>query len=220
MDTPTEEPLPEDRDGFRFRGGHVALELAATLAARRKVEPRELLETPADLDRWLLSSGLARTAPRATAVDVALARVLREAIYALAAGPGTRAARESLNAAAALPAARPQLGASDELLREGNAKELLATIAREAVELLGGPQRERIRQCKGEGCALLFLDLSRTGARRWCSMAGCGNRAKARAFRRRAGNRSPTSRQSDPAPRARPSGSASAASPQPPPPSA
>jgi predicted RNA-binding Zn ribbon-like protein len=182
------QDLPEDRDGFRFRGGHVALDLAATLAARRKAEPRELLASPADLDRWLVSSGLTPSPPRATLADVELARELREAIYALASGQGTRAAREALNAGAALPAACPQLGASGELLREGNAQGLLATIAREAVELFGGPEHERIRQCEGDGCAILFLDLSRSGARRWCSMAGCGNRAKARAFRRRAGS--------------------------------
>lgn len=60
-----------------------------------------------------------------------------------------------------------------------------AGALREAVELLGGPERERIRACEGEGRALLFLDLSRFGARRWCSMSGCGNRAEARALRER-----------------------------------
>ncbi|TAL94280.1 MAG: hypothetical protein EPN73_18145 [Paraburkholderia sp.] len=28
-------------------------------------------------------------------------------------------------------------------------------------------------------CSWLFLDLSRSRSRRWCSMATCGNRAKA-----------------------------------------
>jgi predicted RNA-binding Zn ribbon-like protein len=70
-------------------------------------------------------------------------------------------------------------------VREGDARALLATIAREAVELFGGPARSRIHTCEGEGCAILFLDLSRSGGRRWCSMSGCGNRAKARAFRKR-----------------------------------
>ena len=58
---------PEDRDGFRFRGGHVALDLAATLGARLKAQPRELLAAPADLDRWLVSAGLAEREPGATA---------------------------------------------------------------------------------------------------------------------------------------------------------
>jgi predicted RNA-binding Zn ribbon-like protein len=176
---------PEDRDGFRFRGGHVALDLAATLGGRLKDQPRELLATPADLDRWLVSSGLAQRPPGATGDDVQLARELREAIYAIASGKGGPAERERLNEIAALPAARPQLDASGHLALEGDARELLTTIAREAVELFGGPARTRIHACEGESCAILFLDLSRSGARRWCSMSGCGNRAKARAFRKR-----------------------------------
>ena len=185
MESETKEQVPEDRDGFRFRGGHVALDLAATLAARRKETPRELLETPADLDRWLVSSGLAGKAPHATREDVELARGLREAIYALASGRRSSVAREVLNSVAGRPAAQPRLTASGQLVREGSAGQYLATIAGLGVELLGGADRTRIRQCEGEGCALLFLDLSRSGGRRWCSMQGCGNRAKAREFRKR-----------------------------------
>ena len=177
--------LPEDRDGFRFRGGHPALDLTATLAGRKKAESRELLASADDLDRWLVSSGLAAGAPHATRDDVGVARDLREAIYALASGRASKPARETLNAVARLPAARPKLSASGKLVREGSAAELLATIAGQGVELLGGPERARIRQCEGETCTILFLDLSRSGARRWCSMQGCGNRAKARAFRER-----------------------------------
>ena len=180
-----EKPIPEDRDGFRFRGGHVALDLAATLAARLKDQPRELLGAPADLDRWLVSSGLAERAPGATGADVETARALREAIYALASGRPSSAARTTLNAIAAQPPARPRLSPSGERIIEGSAGELLATIAGLAIALIGGPDRNRIRLCEGEGCAILFLDLSRSGVRRWCSMAGCGNRAKARAFRER-----------------------------------
>ncbi len=40
--------------------------------------------------------------------------------------------------------------------------------------------RERIRACAGHDCVLHFYDTSRAGKRMWCSMAGCGNRAKAR----------------------------------------
>jgi predicted RNA-binding Zn ribbon-like protein len=44
----------------------------------------------------------------------------------------------------------------------------------------------RIRACEGQGCVLWFADTSRNATRRWCSMAACGNRAKARAHYRRA----------------------------------
>ncbi|MEV5434825.1 CGNR zinc finger domain-containing protein [Streptomyces sp. NPDC052682] len=38
---------------------------------------------------------------------------------------------------------------------------------------------DRIRGCAHEACILHFFDTSRNGTRRWCSMAACGNRAKA-----------------------------------------
>lgn len=38
---------------------------------------------------------------------------------------------------------------------------------------------DRIRRCAHPNCVLWFLDTTRNGTRRWCSMAGCGNRAKA-----------------------------------------
>ena len=179
------EPLAEDRDGFRFRGDHLALDLTATLAARLKDQPRELLERAVDLDRWLVSSGLAGGAPQASTQDVDTARELREAIYALLSGRPSVAARATLNAVAALRPARPQLSATGRLQMTGTASEYLATIAGSAIELLGSADRDRIRQCEGDGCAIVFLDLSRSGRRRWCSMSGCGNRAKARTFRER-----------------------------------
>ncbi|WP_406117337.1 CGNR zinc finger domain-containing protein [Streptomyces virginiae] len=43
----------------------------------------------------------------------------------------------------------------------------------------------RIRKCANPPCPLHFLDTSRKGQRRWCSMAVCGNRAKARRHRTR-----------------------------------
>ncbi|MDX2393862.1 CGNR zinc finger domain-containing protein [Streptomyces sp. DK15] len=52
------------------------------------------------------------------------------------------------------------------------------TAARNYLDLLvAGP--DRIRKCAAESCVLHFHDVSRNGTRRWCSMAACGNRAKA-----------------------------------------
>jgi predicted RNA-binding Zn ribbon-like protein len=42
-----------------------------------------------------------------------------------------------------------------------------------------GERPERIRACSNPECILHFYDVSKNGTRRWCSMAGCGNRAKA-----------------------------------------
>jgi len=181
--------LPEDRGGFRFRGGCVALDLAGTLQARLKPEPRDLLAEPRDVDRWLVLSGMVAVSPGATMGDLETARALREAIYALAVtlghGAFDRSALGVLNGCAASPAAIPTLQGDGRVTLRGSVAELLATIAREAVELFGGADAGRIHQCQAPVCTLFFLDTSRSGERKWCSMAACGNKAKVAEFRRR-----------------------------------
>jgi predicted RNA-binding Zn ribbon-like protein len=47
----------------------------------------------------------------------------------------------------------------------------------------------RLRRCPADDCAWAFWDSSAKGTRRWCTMRVCGNRAKARTFARRRGDR-------------------------------
>jgi predicted RNA-binding Zn ribbon-like protein len=54
-----------------------------------------------------------------------------------------------------------------------------AWVAAEDFLRLLDDRPERIRHCANTGCVLHFYDVSKNGTRRWCSMAGCGNRAKA-----------------------------------------
>jgi predicted RNA-binding Zn ribbon-like protein len=179
--------LPEDRDGFRFRGGCNAIDLPATLQARLSGSPRELLNSPDDLARWLVSAGLAGKPPKATPKDLATVRALREAIYVLA---GTRDgaeadfARKALNRIAAGIPAVPRLQVDGTMRLEGAASALLVTLAREAVQLFSNAA-DLIRQCQSSNCTIYFVDTSRRGDRRWCSMSACGNKAKVREFRRR-----------------------------------
>jgi predicted RNA-binding Zn ribbon-like protein len=42
-----------------------------------------------------------------------------------------------------------------------------------------------VKACEGHPCTLMFVDRTRGRARRWCSMAACGNRAKQAAHRNR-----------------------------------
>ena len=183
--------LPEDRDGFRFRGGSIALDLAATLQARRSAAPRELLRTPADLDRWLISSGLASTRPRATRADLKTAHTLREAIFMLAARVAETsfdpAACMVLNQIAGRRAAWPTLSEDGQVELRGDADALLATLAQDAVRLFG-TEAHRIRRCESETCSIYFVDTSRSARRRWCSMSACGNKAKVSALRSRKRN--------------------------------
>lgn len=76
--------------------------------------------------------------------------------------------------------------------REQRLEWLLAAVARSAAELVAEGPRARVRKCGNPKCVLYFYDASRTGRRRWCSMAVCGNRSKVAAFakrKRRAGSR-------------------------------
>lgn len=65
--------------------------------------------------------------------------------------------------------------------------ELLQPIAEAAADLICHQDFRLIRSCEGSACTLLFLDRTRAHSRRWCSMAACGNRAKAAAYRARKG---------------------------------
>jgi len=63
---------------------------------------------------------------------------------------------------------------------------LLMPIAEAMGDLVCENDFTLVRRCEGPACSLFFLDISKGHARRWCSMALCGNRAKAAAHRARA----------------------------------
>ena len=67
----------------------------------------------------------------------------------------------------------------------------LARLADPLVRELTGGHPERIRICDNDTCRWVFYDTSRTGRRRWCDMATCGNRAKAARHRARAKGSTP-----------------------------
>jgi predicted RNA-binding Zn ribbon-like protein len=62
---------------------------------------------------------------------------------------------------------------------------LLGPIAWSAAELLTSEQLPSLRECAGEACGWLFLDLSKNHSRRWCAMNDCGGREKARRYYQR-----------------------------------
>ena len=62
---------------------------------------------------------------------------------------------------------------------------LLYPVLTAATDLLTSVSRGLVRQCADAGCGWLFLDRSNAHKRRWCSMADCGNRNKARKYYRR-----------------------------------
>ncbi|WP_433732384.1 CGNR zinc finger domain-containing protein [Nocardia sp. CA-129566] len=120
------------------------------------------------------------------------ARRLRESIRALIdsarQGIGSPAsARQAVNAAAALPPPSPALAADGRVVWHAGDPigATLSLIARDALDLTSSPLLARVRQCAGADCGALFVDTSRPGVRRWCSMNTCGNRAKKEAMKTR-----------------------------------
>lgn len=67
---------------------------------------------------------------------------------------------------------------------EAFASLMIPVVESAAASLMLG-DLQRIRKCQRQGCQRVFLDETRNGARRWCDMSRCGNRAKAARFRER-----------------------------------
>jgi predicted RNA-binding Zn ribbon-like protein len=82
----------------------------------------------------------------------------------------------------------PKDGETSELVRARHwhdPQQLLVPAAEAAARLLTTGDRSLVRHCEGPTCTLWFYDRTKSHRRRWCSMAVCGNRAKARTHRER-----------------------------------
>jgi predicted RNA-binding Zn ribbon-like protein len=178
-------------------GGRPALDFVNTRRERWQRDVECLLSVD-EVVTWLMRAGLLAQPMRAPASVLAEARELREAI-----DTGVRAAvaRRAPDPAAvalidqwlALAGSRPALVAgaggypvlSERDLAQ-SPRRALGMVAYDAARMLGIPsERARVRICGSDTCSARFYDRSPAGARRWCSMALCGNQAKARRFRER-----------------------------------
>jgi predicted RNA-binding Zn ribbon-like protein len=70
-------------------------------------------------------------------------------------------------------------------------EQALSSIARVAVEILGGPDADLLKECGRPECTQVYLDRSRGSRREWCAMETCGNKMKAAAYRARKRGNSP-----------------------------
>jgi predicted RNA-binding Zn ribbon-like protein len=153
------------------------------------------LETPAALVAWLAERALIGKGTAANEDELERTRALREALrallYANAGGELDPKAPPVLDAAAERAGLRLYFCADGEAglmsCAEGvdGAQGRLLTIVAEAMR---AGTWSRLKACRSDDCQWAFFDESKNHSRAWCSMAVCGNRAKARAFReRRAG---------------------------------
>ncbi|WP_169736675.1 CGNR zinc finger domain-containing protein [Pseudonocardia spinosispora] len=180
------------RAGFPFRSGALCLDFVGTIA-KRGMGDQELLDSPERLATWLRAAGLPEVLDPISDEQVRTAHALREAIHDLtrATVERQRPSAETVDRInrAALPSPPTATIALDGRTRvpppPGSVESVMAVVARDAVDLFTGPYGPRIRACQGHDCSLYFVDRSRPGSRRWCTMAACGERASSATYRRR-----------------------------------
>ena len=166
-------------------GNALCLDFANTVNCRPR-PTRDDLTSGAGLLRWAAAAGLPL---EATDVDVEAAlpalRALREAVYELfsAIADGDDPPAEAMRAIATTYA-----GALSHALWERAGARVVPTwtsaspqalawrVSASALDVLRDGPLDRVGRCPS--CRWLFLDTSRNGRRRWCSMDTCGSRAK------------------------------------------
>jgi predicted RNA-binding Zn ribbon-like protein len=183
---------------FDRTGGHLALDFANTVDGRHAPPTTDHLATFADLVEFARQAELVPAAEaqrlarlgaqRADAAAAVLAEAvaLREALYRIffaVAGEKTPQASDL----AVLNAHHARFRLDERFRWEWSARSsgldvFMGTVVRTAIDLLTSERRDRVSTCANEKCQWLFLDTSKNRSRRWCTMASCGNRAKARRF--------------------------------------
>lgn len=186
-------------------GEHPALDFANTLAAPAG-EAVDFIAQPQAFVAWAQGTAgtaqvhrLALEARQRGELEQALVEVralrdwLRAQLPRIAAGKALGDAKvlASLNRTLAagachwrLSGARGQAVLTPEPDYNGPAS-VAAALAVPIAELLAQVSPDTVRKCENPACMLWFRDTSKRGNRRWCSMAACGNRAKAAAHRQR-----------------------------------
>jgi predicted RNA-binding Zn ribbon-like protein len=150
------------------------------------------LADAASLGRWLRAHGLLRGGSRPGQAELVAARRLREAIRALLLENNGVSVRKEAALVLSRTARRAALAPVFD--SEGNARlapaasgvdgalgRVLAVVA----EAMADGSWPRLKACRADDCRWAFYDHARNRSRQWCSMAVCGNRTKARTYRRR-----------------------------------
>lgn len=189
-------------DGVRLPrrvAGEVALDFCNTLAGWNEPVPErgDWLEDYERMVRWAQYVDLvteadgarlrrsAKRRPSGAAEELLRARVLRAALHRSVTQPGNARAMATVSRFAREAAQHGRLvpdgdGARWELRDSSGLAQPVLAAARAAESFLVDTNLAMVKACPGAGCGWLFLDKS--GRRRWCSMADCGNRAKVAAF--------------------------------------
>ncbi|MBO3085941.1 CGNR zinc finger domain-containing protein [Cellulomonas fengjieae] len=157
----------------------------------------ESLTTPDALRDWFRAHGLVATDAAFVASDLDVLRAIREGVRQVLLGHAGHevdpAVVAELDRALARVPVRLSLGDGSPRLRAVEHAALDDAVAGlvEAIRSAGEDGSwPRLKVCARDTCRWAFYDESRNQARRWCSMAGCGNHVKMqRAYAARRGDR-------------------------------
>ncbi|HEY5195827.1 MAG TPA: CGNR zinc finger domain-containing protein [Solirubrobacteraceae bacterium] len=144
----------------------------------------DVLRTPERLGSWLAGRGLIELPAEVGRLDLRRALTARERLREIARSgervDGLDEAARGAPVELRFGPDGPRLVAADG----GPAGAIGVLLATAAFAMIDGSWA-RLKICPGEDCGWAFYDHSRNQAGRWCSMAVCGGRAKARAHYRR-----------------------------------
>ena len=153
--------------------------------------PEELTD-PNALRDWLVAKGLMDAAQAVDGSDLKHAIALREAMRSMVGGnSGLRVYPvdlATLNEAAVASGLRIKFGPDGTPRLEPEARGVVGAMGRLVAALYSAMQSEdwdRLKLCGSDTCRWAFYDRSKNHSSRWCTMASCGNRAKARRFRQK-----------------------------------
>ncbi len=152
------------------------------------------LDDPRGLERWFADHRLIRRGDRASALDAEAARDVREALRELLrANNGFPVARDRASAVLDGVARRTGLavrfdtGSIRLVPRERGVQGALGAVLAAAAAAMADGSWTRLKACRSDSCRWAFVDNTKNRSRQWCSMSVCGNRAKARTFRKKHG---------------------------------
>jgi predicted RNA-binding Zn ribbon-like protein len=173
-----------------FIAGHLALDFVNTAEERGHPAAGDALRTVDDLRLWGQRRGLLAGSADGDAGPLELPAAIeaRELLYKLFLGrargdraPAADLSRLSRLASAAYQSAYLNQEADGRLLWGWDSSQLASVrhvAVTSALQLLGQDPTARLRQCPGDHCGWFFLDTTKRGNRRWCSMSECGQEAK------------------------------------------
>lgn len=179
MSVRLQKKLPIDR--IEFVGGRLCLDFVNTA---NWVDGNPLDERLADMSAiamWTARQGIAGLHPPGGRIEEFLE--LRCVIHRVLSDPENATSRDLavLNRVRmGKPAPLSKTNGGLKLLPKQRSDWLRRLLADSAVEVALTVKPERLKTCSGDHCGWMFVDESPNNRRRWCSMATCGNRAKAK----------------------------------------